>query len=131
VPPDLPVADALHRALKDLTDAELAVRVARDCRAWGACFDWDATGARFAAVLERHLAEGGQPGWLPGMPEATVAEHVPGGPLLVEQRAPADVLTELRAAGSRHAEVRAASATERLLGRAIPADTPARPHARP
>jgi glycosyltransferase involved in cell wall biosynthesis len=130
VPADLPVADALHRALKDLTDAALAARVARDCRAWAACFDWEVTGVRFAAVLGHHLTEGVSGGWLPGMPEATVAEHVPGGPLLVEQCAPADLLTELRAAGSRLVAVRAASATERLLGRAIPADTPDRPHLR-
>ena len=131
VPSDMPVADALHRALKDLTDPVLAARVAADCRAWAACFDWDATGERFAAVLDRHFGTDGPGGWLPGMPEATVAEHVPGGPLLVEQCAPADLLTELRAAGSPHATVRAASATERLLGRAIPADTPARPQPRP
>jgi glycosyltransferase involved in cell wall biosynthesis len=131
VPSELPVADALLRVLKDLTDPELAVRVAQGCRDWAACFDWDTTGERFAAVLDRHLGENTPGGWLPGMPEATVAENVPGGPLLVEQCAPADLLTELRAAGSRHATVRAASATERLLGRAIPADTPARPRPRP
>jgi glycosyltransferase involved in cell wall biosynthesis len=135
VPPEVPVADALHRALKDLTDPALAARVAEDCRDWAACFDWDATGERFAAVLDRHLGEerteGRTDGWLPGMPEATVADGVPGGPLLVEQCAPADLLTELRAAGARHATVRAASATERLLGRAIPADAPDRPPARP
>lgn len=126
VPPGAPVAEVLHRALADLADPVLATRMAADCREWAACFDWADTGARFATVLEGR-APGG---WLPGMPEATVAEFAPGGPLLVEQCAPADLLESLRATGARHVAVRAASATERLLGRAIPAGAEHRPHSR-
>jgi len=127
LPSASPVVDTLHRVLADLADPVTAARMAADCRDWAACFDWTATGERFAAVLERQGAPGG---WLPGMPEATVAESTPDGPLLVEQCAPASLLDALCAAGARHVTVRAASATERLLGRAIPADTPARPHSR-
>ncbi|MFC4851990.1 glycosyltransferase family 4 protein [Actinophytocola glycyrrhizae] len=132
LPPGAPVADALRRVLADLADPVAAARTAEHCRDWAARFDWAATGARFAEVAERHAREGVRGGWLPGMPEATVAEFTPSDEpaLLVEQCAPAELLDELRAAGARHVTVRAASATERLLGRAIPADTHDRPHSR-
>jgi glycosyltransferase involved in cell wall biosynthesis len=129
-PGGVPVADVLHRALADLADPVCAARTAEACRAWAARVDWSDTGARFAAVLERHVTGGTRRGWLPGMPEATVAEHVPGGLLLVEQCAPAELLTTLRTDGAPHAAVRAASATERLLGRAVPAGAEHRPHTR-
>ncbi len=129
-PDGVPVADVLHRALADLADPVCAARTAEACRTWAAGFDWTDTGTRFAAVLERHVAGGTTGGWLPGMPEATVAEHVPGGPLLVEQCAPAELLARLRADGAPHAAVRAAGATERLLGRAVPAGAEHRPHTR-
>ncbi|MGB3442698.1 MAG: glycosyltransferase family 4 protein [Actinophytocola sp.] len=140
--PGEPVADILHRVLTDLADPVAADRVAAGCRDWAARFDWADTGARFTTVLERHTRDRASHGWSPGMPEAAVAEFAPsdlahlvdapGGPgwLLAEQCPPADLLDALRTAGARRVAVRAASATERLLGRAIPAGTHHRPHSR-
>lgn len=119
------VADALFRALGGLADPAAAARVAARCRDWAARFDWDDSGARFAALVGGATAGG----WLPGMPEASVAEFTPRdvprrpgmrvGPgwALVEQCRPGDLLVALRAAGADDVTVRAANATERLLGR--------------
>ncbi len=124
MPPGASVADVLRRALTELADPAAASRVAARCRDWASRFDWDDSGARFAAVVE-----GVRGGWLPGMPEATVAEFTPrdvpvrpgtrAGPgwVLVEQCRPGDLLVALRAAGAEDVVVRAASAAERLLGR--------------
>ena len=130
VPDGTPVVDVLHQALADLADPVLAARTAARCRDWAARFDWADTGTRFTAVVERHVAGEAQGHWLPGMPEATVAEGVPGGPLLVEQCAPADLLDALRTRAQPDVAVRAASTTERLLGRAVPAGANLRPHSR-
>ncbi|MBB5802750.1 glycosyltransferase involved in cell wall biosynthesis [Saccharothrix ecbatanensis] len=119
------VADVLLWALTELADPATASRVAARCRDWAARFDWDDSGARFASLVEGATAGG----WLPGMPEASVAEFTPRdvprrpgarvGPgwVLVEQCRPGDLLVSLRAAGAEDVTVRAASATERLLGR--------------
>jgi glycosyltransferase involved in cell wall biosynthesis len=128
--PGVPVADALRQALTDLADPVRAAQTAARCREWAARFDWADTGTRFATVLEQHVRDRTSGGWLPGTPEALVAEPLPGGPLLVEQCAPADLLDTLRATGARLVTVRAATATERLLGRADPAGTHHRPHTR-
>jgi hypothetical protein len=107
-----------------------AARTATRCRDWAACFDWADTGTRFTAVVERHVAGEAVTGWLPGMPEAVVAEHTPGGPSLVEQCAPAELQHELRARDVEDVAVRAASTTERLLGRATPVPAHPRPRSR-
>ena len=124
MPHDADVVDVLRRVLTELADPTTAARVAERCRGWASRFDWDDSGTRLAAVVD-----GVPGGWLPGMPEATVAEFAPrdvpprpgtrGGPgwVLAEQCRPADLLAALRAAGADDVTVRAASATERLLGR--------------
>ncbi|WP_158845807.1 glycosyltransferase family 4 protein [Saccharothrix deserti] len=125
------VADVLDRALTGLADPAVASGVAAHCRDWAGRFDWDDSGARFASLIASGAGGGGGGGggWLPGMPEATVAEFTPrevprrpgtrAGPgwVLVEQCRPGDLLVALRAAGADDVVVRAASATERLLGR--------------
>lgn len=130
VPDGTSVTDVLHDALTELADPVSSARTAARCRAWAACFDWADTGTRFTTVVERHVADGAVTGWLPGMPEAVVAEHTPGGPSLVEQCAPDELQHTLRARDVEDVTVRAASTTERLLGRATPAPTHPRPRSR-
>jgi len=130
VPAGTSVTDVLHDALTELADPVPAARTAARCRDWAACFDWADTGTRFTAVVERHVVDRAVTGWLPGMPEAVVAEHTPGGPSLVEQCAPPALQHALRARDVEDVTVRAASTTERLLGRATPAPAHPRPRSR-
>ncbi|MFI9818074.1 glycosyltransferase family 4 protein [Saccharothrix variisporea] len=147
VPAGEDVAEALHRVLKDLVDPTHAADIAHRCRAWASRFSWDDSGERFTALAADLLSRGDTGGWLPGMPEATVATFAPGttpvlrwpgarvgdGWALVEQCRPADLLVALRAAGARDVTVRAASAAERLHGVVVDpvAGTRPRPPRRP
>ncbi|XVV02607.1 glycosyltransferase family 4 protein [Actinosynnema sp. CA-248983] len=133
------VTEALHRALKELEDPAYARDTANHCRAWASRFSWDHSATRFTTLAADILTGPTTDGWLPGMPEATVASFTPGttpllrwpgarvgdGWALVEQCRPADLLVALRAAGAQDVTVRAASAAERLHG--VVAGTEPRP----
>lgn len=130
VPAGDDVVEALHRVLKELADPAYAADIAERCRAWASRFSWEVSGERFTRLAGDLLSGAETGGWLPGMPEATVATFAPGpapvlrwpgarlgdGWALVEQCRPADLLVALRAAGARDVTVRAASAAERLHG---------------
>lgn len=139
IAPDEDVTEALHRVLKELVDPTYARDTANRCRAWASRFSWDHSGTRFTTLAADLLTGSHTGGWLPGMPEATVARFTPGttpllrwpgarvgdGWALVEQCRPADLLVALRAAGAQDVTVRAASAAERLHG--VVAGTQTRP----